>query len=164
MAHLGQYLKQRREAMFPSLEVFLKELNRGINLGSDHAFKAEDILVLESSVSVSSPQNNRISTSALASIADALKLDFDALLNNKIENEKTVEEILEYFDEGGTGSYEQRIGRLVAHCVISAGRGREILKTSIWDNYHGLPPVKTTGCNCLACKEYCAQFGELKHG
>jgi len=76
MAHLGQYLKQRREAMFPSLEVFLKELNRGINLGSDHAFKAEDILVLESSVSVSSPQNNRISTSALASIADALKLPF----------------------------------------------------------------------------------------
>jgi len=148
---IGQQLKERREAMFPSMEAFVKELNPEYD---PNWIKNELVLELEDVAHLNDMKGSGLTISQVASIADALKLDFDALLHDKLEQEKTIDELLQYFDPDGTGTNEQRAARLVAHSVISRGRGREILKCGILDTPTTLPHVDSTGCNCLGCRQY----------
>ena len=145
--NLGQQLKERREKMFPSMEAFLSALNPVLTPNDRYYIGHNIVNIIESDDWVG------LTTTHLSCVADVLKLDFDALLNNVVEEEKTQEEILQYFDGGALGTIEERVVRLVSHSVITTGRGREILKTSIWDNNHGLPYVTSTGCTCLSCRE-----------
>lgn len=75
--------------------------------------------------------------------------------------DKTLEEILEYFEPNGNGTPEQRIARLVAHSIITFARGCEILGIS---SPEGLPKINSTGCNCLGCRRLINNECEFFYG
>lgn len=84
-------------------------------------------------------------------ICDELNIDNSAAILKGIvidRNIITPFEILEELEPGGTGTIEQRIIRLIAHVVISRGRGAEILGVTRYD----LPKMQSTGCTCLNCR------------
>ena len=138
--HIGEAFKKRIEAKYNSVEDF----SHVCNVDADRIEKLLQVPLIKGS-------GITLTTTEFFRICNELNIDEDnAIVKNIIidRNIITPFEILEELEPGGTGTIEQRIIRLIAHVVISRGRGAEILGVTRYD----LPKMQSTGCTCLNCR------------
>ncbi len=156
MKTFGQQIKERRERLFPDKELYIKAVQKILELQStqtDKSFtRAENIVNAMEEMDVvnwKDPGVDGITTVTIWKICELLDVEERDFTRGNVRDRKTPIELLEELEPGGPGTIEQRAFRLAAHSVVSFGRACEILRISRYD----LPSLETLGCTCIECQD-----------